>query len=285
MLEPGDPDVELDDARREVLLRHARAIAAGADADTPLTAAHAFRPPADMTPAQGLGLLAAMSLVMLSGLVSGHVAARLGVRLFALLLLIVAGSAALGLRGAGGPGGRSLPAVERALLLVLLVVAVLTGSSTALLLLPAVVHAAVAHLMFASTADSVSLIEMGARISHPLAPAFIGPYCRKLTTVWGFAFAASAGMTAIFALTGNVAAHRAWTGWMFWSLLGAFSVVEFFFRKAWFRYFGEGPFDRFLAELFPPENTERGRRSQAYLLSMRAELARLAEIERAGSSG
>ena len=46
---------------------------------------------------------------------------------------------------------------------------------------------------------------------------------------------------------------------MFWALLSAFCFVEFFWRKAWFRYFGRGPFDRLLARIFPPENTERGR--------------------------
>jgi hypothetical protein len=222
---PDDPDVLLDDARRAVLLRHARVVAQTGDPDTPLTAAHAFRPPPDMTPAQG-----------------------------------------------------------RVLLFSALVAAFLFDSMTALMLIPAFVHLAVARLLLASIDDDVSLIEKGARLSHPLAPAFIGPYCRKLTAVWGTAFAASAAMIAILALGGHLEAHRAWTGWQFWALLGAFGAVEFFWRKAWFRYFGKGPFDRLLARVFPPENTGRGRRSQAYLLRMRAELARLAELERKKSS-
>lgn len=275
-----DPDLDLDDARREVLLRHARVIAAGGDPDEPLTAAHAFRPPPDMTPGEGLGLLAATCLVMLSGFASGWLSGLLGVRAASLVLLAVASGAAWGLGGAALREHGRLPGVERVLLLGVLVVATLAGSPLALGLVPAFVHAAVARVMLASTRDEVSLVEKGARLSHPLAPSFIGPYCRCLTAVWGGLFATSAAVTAAFALGGYAEAHRAWTGWQFWTLLGAFSVVEFFWRKARFRYFGRGPLDRMLARLFPPEATERGRRSQAYLLRMRAELARLAEIER-----
>jgi uncharacterized membrane protein len=282
---PDDPDVVLDDARRAVLLRHARVVAETGDPDTPLTAAHAFRPPPDMTPAQGLGLLAAMLLVLLSGLASGALIDTLGVRASAALLLAIALGASRGL-GSAAPasrdsGMRSISTLDRVFLFGALVAAFLFGSMTALMLLPAFVHLAVARVLLASIDDDVSLIEKGARLSHPLAPAFIGPYCRRLTAVWGVAFAASAGITAMLALGGNAGAHRAWTGWQFWTLLAAFGVAEFFWRKAWFRYFGKGPFDQFLAKVFPPEKTERGRRSQAYLMRMRAELARLAEIERA----
>lgn len=276
----GEFDFALDDRRRAVLHEHARVIAATGDPDVPLTAAHAFRPPADMTPAQGLGLLAAMALVLLSGLASGPAEDWLGVRGFAFLLMLVAAGAAYGLRGASAGGVRPFGPLQRTALLGTLAAAVVTGSAVALMLLPALVHAAVANLMFASLGAEVSMIEMGARVSHPLAPDFIRPYCRQQTAIWGAMFGTSALVTAVLALQGNTAAHRAWTGWQFWSLLGVYCGVEFFWRKAWFRYFGRGPFDRFLARIFPPQNTERGRMSQAYLLRMREELARLAEIER-----
>src|SRR5688572_15966553 len=285
---PDDPDVVLDEARRAVLLRHARVVAETGDPDTPLTAAHAFRPPPDMTPAQGLGLLAAMLLVLLSGLASGALIDTFGVRAAAALLLAVAVGASRGLgstaSGASLAGARAITTLDRLLLFGALVTAFVWGSMTALLVLPAFVHLAVARVLLASVDDDVSLIEKGARLSHPLAPRFIGPYCRKLTAVWGVAFATSAGITAMLALGGNLAAHRAWTGWQFWVLLGAFGVVEFLWRKAWFRYFGKGPLDQLLAQVFPPQHTERGRRSQEYLMRMRAELARLAEIERGRGS-
>lgn len=276
----GEFDFDLDDRRREVLLQHARVIAASGDPGVPLTAAHAFRPPADMTPAQGLGLLAAMALVLLSGLASGRAVDALGVRGFGAILMLVAGGAAFGLRGVSTGGVRPLGPWQRAALLGTLGIAVVTGSARALMLLPALVHLAVAGMMFASLHGEVSMIEIGARVSHPLAPDFIRPYCRTQTRIWSAMFACSAAVTAGLAVTGHVAAHRAWTGWQFWTLLGAYCTAEFFWRKAWFRYFGQGPFDRLLARIFPPENTERGRLSQAYLLRMREELARLAEIER-----
>jgi uncharacterized membrane protein len=276
-----DPDVEIDDERLEVLRSHARVIAATGDPDTPLTAAHAFRPPPGMTPLQGLALLAAMMLVLLSGLASGLLVDTLGVRTAAALLLAVA----LFARRELGTNAEGVSTIEQALLFGALVAALLLGSKTALAMIPAVVHAAVARMMIASAAsDDVPLIERGARIAHPLAPRFIGPYCRKLTAVWGFFFAVSAGVTGVLALAGSIDAHRAWTGWQLWALLGLFSVAELIWRKAWFRYFGKGPFDRLLARVFPPEKTERGRRSQAYLLRMRAELARLAEMERTATS-
>jgi uncharacterized membrane protein len=280
-----DPDLDLDDARRAVLLRHARAIAAGGDPDEPLTAAHAFPPPPDMTPGEGLGLLAAMALVMLSGLASGWLSGLVGVRAASLLLLAIASGAAWGLGGATLREHGRLPASVRFGLIGVLLVATLVGSPLALALVPALVHAAIARMMFASRRDEMSLIEKGARLSHPLAPAFIRPYCQRLTVVWAGLFAMSALVTACFAIGGYAEAHRAWTEWQFWTLLGAFSAVEFLWRKAWFRYFGRGPLDRLLARLFPPEATERGRRSQAYLLRMRTELARLAEIERQNAKG
>lgn len=279
----GEFDFALDDRRRAVLHEHARVIAATGDPDVPLTATHAFRPPADMTPAQAIGLLAAMALVLMSGFASGPATDWLGVRGFGGVLLVIAVGATVGLRGVSSGGVQPIGPVERIALIGTLAAAVATGSPSTLMLLPALVHAAVAKMMFASLGEEVTIIEMGARISHPLAPDFIRPYCRQQTAIWGAMFGASAAVTAALALKGNDAAHRAWTGWQFWALLSAYCLVEFFWRKAWFRYFGRGPFDRFLARLFPPQNTERGRISQAYLLRMREELARLAEIERAKS--
>jgi len=273
-------DFELDDARREVLRRHAIAIADGADPDTPLTAAHAYRPGAAMTPAQGLGLLAAAMLVLLSGFAAGSLVDWLGVRSAAVLLLVMAAGAAIGLGNALSAHSRSLSRIERALLVGSLVVATLSRSTLALALVPAIVHAGVARVMLASLEDEQSIIETAARISHPLAPSFIRPYCRKLTVVWGSLFAASAIVTTALAFGGLDAALRTWTGWLFWGLLAGFSLIEFLWRKAWFRYYGRGPLDRLLSRVFPAGNTERGRRSQAHLLQMRAELARLAEAER-----
>jgi hypothetical protein len=50
------------------------------------------------------------------------------------------------------------------------------------------------------------------------------------------------------------------------------SVADWLVRKWHFRYYGPGPIDRVLRKLLPPENTEVGRRSLAYIQKMRAEL-------------
>jgi hypothetical protein len=50
-------------------------------------------------------------------------------------------------------------------------------------------------------------------------------------------------------------------------------VVEFFFRKWWFRNYTARPFDRLLSGIMPPENAERGRRSLTFIRKMRARIA------------
>ncbi|HYB99540.1 MAG TPA: hypothetical protein VEC57_10465 [Candidatus Limnocylindrales bacterium] len=275
---PDGDRFEIDDARREVLDRHARYIAEHHGRDVPLTARQMFAPPADVTPAQGIGLLAVMGMVVLSSVAGGRALNSLGVRGFALVMLVPAMVAAITMRGA--PATASLSANERATLLAILAIAVLTGSELAIQLLPALVHAAVARLMMASLQGEESLIERTARVWHPLAPDFIRPYCRKLTVVWAWLFGISAAVSAALALIGWKQAWQAWCGWIFWSVLAAFVALEFVWRKAWFRYYGSGPLDRLLARVFPPQATARGRRSMAYMRLMREELARRAEAHR-----
>jgi uncharacterized membrane protein len=223
-----------------------------------------------------------MALVLLGGFASGQLIESLGVRTAALLLFVVATAAAAGLGTLAIRGNEPLSVPERFAILGTLTLAIATGSGIALGLVPAIVHALVARVLLASLDGGESLIEKAARISQPLAPRFIGPYCRRLTAVWAGLFGASAIVTAVLAIGGATAAHRAWTGWMFWSALGLFSFAEFFFRKAWFRYYGPGPLDRVLARIFPQGNTTRGRRSAAYVARMREELATRAEAKRAG---
>jgi hypothetical protein len=57
--------------------------------------------------------------------------------------------------------------------------------------------------------------------------------------------------------------------------MGALTVLEFLFRKTWFRhYFHGGPFERLWSRLFPAEHTARGRRSQRTIEEYRARHAR-----------
>ena len=46
-----------------------------------------------------------------------------------------------------------------------------------------------------------------------------------------------------------------YAGPCFYVLLAIFLAGEFLLRKAWFRYYGDGPVDRLLAHWFPPEAT------------------------------
>ncbi len=53
-----------------------------------------------------------------------------------------------------------------------------------------------------------------------------------------------------------------------------FGLVEYLIRKTKFRYYPYGgPIDRFFSTWFPAENTEMGRRSQAYILARQRQLA------------
>ena len=54
--------------------------------------------------------------------------------------------------------------------------------------------------------------------------------------------------------------------------MGVLSAIEYAVRKAWFRYYGGGALDAVWAALLPAENTERGRRSLAYIREARARM-------------
>lgn len=278
--QPALPEGGLDEERREVLRQQARRLVQRSDPNQPLAAPRPSRIPDGFTPARGVGVLAVMLLILLSSFASDPATVVLGVRGFSVSLLLVAVGAGYALRGFRWQAAGVASSIARLLPVATLVAAAVTNSELIIHLLPAAVHAAIACVMFDGAHGEVSLIEKAARLSHPWAPTFIGPYCRKLTYVWGAAFAGSAVVTAVLAWRGDSAAHLAWTGWQFWTLLGVFSALEFLWRKSWFRYYSDGPLDRLLSRVFPAQATARGRRSQAYLLQARRELAELAELER-----
>jgi len=144
--------------------------------------------------------------------------------------------------------------------------AILTGERVFLLLVPAVVYLALAAFFHASLAEGDSIIERVVRRILPQAPEFIRSYCRKVTRVWVFFFAACALVIAGLAIVGPQSRWEFFTGAVVYALMIAFSTVEFFVRKTWFRYyFFGGPFDRLWSRLFPAENTPQGRRSAEYI--------------------
>lgn len=166
-----------------------------------------------------------------------------------------------------GPG-------QRMALLAIVVAAPASGSRLAWELLPTVIWSSVAFAFARSLRDPKSLAERLAHLADPLAPDFIGPYCRGLTLVYALAFGAIAGVFAGFALAG---AQHAWLRFATlgcWLVLAALLAGEYLVRKLWFRNYTERGLDRLLARAFPAENTEMGRRCAAYVRRMRAEGAR-----------
>ncbi|HVP31496.1 MAG TPA: hypothetical protein VMW35_20300 [Myxococcota bacterium] len=147
-----------------------------------------------------------------------------------------------------------------------------SGSRVGLELLPALAWGLVAFAFVRSLVAPRSLAEELARLIDDLAPDFIGPFCRVLSGLYGLLAAAIATGIAVFALSG---AHDAWRRLVVydsWIAVAAFEVVSFVVRKLWFRHYTGSAIDRVFARCFPAENTERGRRSLAYVRRMREQI-------------
>lgn len=210
----------------------------------------------------GLAVLAASAYP----LVFETLVVRLGVRApaaaFALAAMVAAVRAEAPARGLAG-----------AFVAGVCMVAVATGDDAALRLLPAFVHAGVAFVFFASLRGGASLVERGARMIQPMAPGFIGPYCRRVTALWGVVMLVNAAVLAWAALFASAGAWRTAAGAGIWGWMAAVSAVEFLVRKTYFRnYWYGGPFERVWSRLFPADATEMGRRSAEWIRVVRAEL-------------
>ena len=184
----------------------------------------------------------------------------------------------LALVGGVGPlsrGGRleipSVPGLPAGLAL-LPAAALVSGDLRFLFLVPAGVYLWLALLAGQSLREEISLIERFARILQPRAPEFIRPYCRKVTVLWGLAFLAAAVTIAWLVAIGAVEERRAFTAYGLWVPVGLLALVEYAVRKALFRYYAGGALDAIWAALLPAENTERGRRSLAYIREARARM-------------
>ena len=108
---------------------------------------------------------------------------------------------------------------------------------------------------------------------QPHAPDFIDSYCRVLTRLWCAVFLGNAVAIAALALWQPLEIWRLYTERLAFAPMFALGILEFFFRKCWFRNYTTRPFDRLLSRIMPPENTERGRRSLAFIREMRARIA------------
>ena len=142
-----------------------------------------------------------------------------------------------------------------------------------LLLVPALIYLLICRLFWASLSQEISIIEHVARFIVPFAPDFIRSYCRKSTVAWCVFFVANAMVIAGLALSGQTEAWRAYTGWMMFAIIGVICLIDFLFRKWWFRYyFHQNWFDRVWSRMFPAEDTALGRQSLEYIRQKRDEL-------------
>jgi uncharacterized membrane protein len=149
-------------------------------------------------------------------------------------------------------------------LAVLIAIALVTGNSTVLLFMPVIISLYLLWTFSASLRSGMPMIERFARIVEDDLPDFTIPYCRKVTIIWCAFLAGNALCVLILALAAPLEWWALYSGLISYLLIGTIFLGEFLIHKIWFRYFGDGPLDRALSRLFPPERTENGRRSLAY---------------------
>lgn len=150
--------------------------------------------------------------------------------------------------------------------------ALLAGDARFLALVPAAIQAVLAGLFLGSLRGGSSILAQAARTLEPYAPDFIEPYCRKATLAFAALFALEALALAALGLAAPGPGWALRASLVIWLPTLAATALEFLVRKAWFRNYGDAPWDRALRALLPPENTAQGRRSLAWIREKRAEL-------------
>lgn len=171
-------------------------------------------------------------------------------------------------RALEGRSARSL-ARQSAAGIALLLGAIAWNDAAPLRLFPALVNLQLAIAFGATLRGERSLIERAALAIQPYLPPFTRSYCRKVTAMWAAFFAANTALIAWLALSAPLAWWTLYTSRVYFAIVAVLSIAEFLVRKLFFRHYNKGLVDRVLAAFFPAENTERGRRSVAYLNEMR----------------
>jgi uncharacterized membrane protein len=227
-----------------------------------------IKPPPALVTAVGVGAL--MATVYPPA--AERALASVGVRPVAVALLAVGLGSLLLWRRLDATG--RIPLSSRAALLALPALSVATGDELFLRLVPAAIQLGIAALFLHSLRGGGSLFLDAAKTLHPYAPDFIAPYCRRSTAVFaGIFIAQGVGVAWLaFHLPPGASGWGLASGVHVWIPMLVASVADWLVRKWHFRYYGPGPIDRVLRKLLPPENTEAGRRSLAYIRRMRAEL-------------
>lgn len=165
-----------------------------------------------------------------------------------------------------------VPTHLRVGLFLLPALAVLYGDALFLRLVPAAIQVVIAGIFLASLRGGGSILQQAARSIHPYAPDFIGPYCRKATVVFAAVIAIQGVIAAMLALGPSAQGWTFASSLLIWVPLALALPIEWFVRKSWFRYYGDGPIDRLLRVVLPQDKTARGRRSGEYVRRMRREL-------------
>jgi uncharacterized membrane protein len=195
-----------------------------------------------------------------------------GVRPVAFALLAIGAVSLFAWTKLDAPG--RVPLSSRAALLLLPALSAATGAELYLRLVPAAIQLGLAALFLHSLRGGGSLFLDAAKSLHPYAPDFIAPYCRKSTGLFAGIFIAQGFGVAWLAFHPGMN-EPSWgyaTGVLVWIPMLVATVLDWLVRKWWFRYYGPGPIDAVLRRLLPPENTEAGRRSLAYIRKRRAEM-------------
>ena len=189
---------------------------------------------------------------------------RFGTRALGTLLIALYAVAFLVRARGSFPELRDL-ARRHAPLIVLVLFAVVPGSATLLLFVPMFVSLYLLWTFSMTLRNGMPMIERFARAVEVDLPDFCVPYCRAVTKIWCVFLAANSIVVGSLALWAPMEWWALYTGLLFYLLMGALLGGEFVFRKIWFRYYGDGFSDRIFTKWFPPERTENGRRSLAYV--------------------
>jgi len=141
----------------------------------------------------------------------------------------------------------------------------------ALKLLPAFTHLWLLGTFAATLRQGPPFAEHFARRAHGGdLPGFLRPYTRNVTIVWCVFFAINAVVYAWLAVAAPLETWAFYTGFGCYALSFALIAGEYVFHKVHFRYYEDGWTDKIWRRLFPPERSERGRRSLAWQVSRRS---------------
>jgi len=143
--------------------------------------------------------------------------------------------------------------------------------SLALKLLPALTHLWLLGTFGATLRHGPPFAEQFARRAHGGdLPAFLRPYTRNVTILWCVFFASNAVVYTWLAVAAPLDTWAFYTGFGCYVLSFALIAGEYVFHKVHFRYYEDVWTDRFWRRLFPPEDSERGRRSLAWQAARRS---------------